>query len=119
MVAREYRTGQSLRLWENELRSRREPPFSIGSDSLFVAYFAPAELSCFLALGWPLPRRIFDLYLEFRNVTNGLSLPHGAGLLGAMHWHGLDAPSALWNHPPVRGRPVRACACGWAADLAW
>lgn len=91
MVAQEYRAGQTLRLWEDELRSRREPPFSIGSDSLFVAYFVPAELSCFLALGWPLPRRILDLFVEFRNRTNGLSPPHGAGLLGAMAWHGLDA----------------------------
>jgi hypothetical protein len=91
MVAREYRTGRTVRLWETELRSRREPPFSIGPDSLFVAYYAPAELSCFLALGWPLPRRILDLFVEFRNRTNGLALPHGAGLLGAMAWHGLDA----------------------------
>ena len=83
--------ASTLRLWEDELRSRREPPFPIGSDSLFVAYFAPAELSCFLALDWPLPRRILDLFVEFRNRTNGLALPHGAGLLGAMAWHGLDA----------------------------
>lgn len=34
MVAQEYRTGQTLRLWEDELRSRREPPFPTGSDSL-------------------------------------------------------------------------------------
>src|SRR5208337_470788 len=91
MVAQEYRTGRILRLWEDELRSRREPPFPIGSDSLFVAYFAPAEFSCFLALGWPLPRRILDLFVEFRNRTNGLAPPHGAGLLGAMAWHGLDS----------------------------
>ncbi len=91
MVAREYRTGHTLRLWEDELKSRRMPPFPIGSDSLFVAYFAPAELSCFLALDWPLPRRILDLFVEFKNRTNGLALPHGAGLLGAMAWHGLDA----------------------------
>jgi hypothetical protein len=91
MVAREHRTGRILRLWEDELRSRRESPIPIGSDSLFVAYYAPAELGCFLALGWPLPRRILDLFVEFRCRTNGLALPHGAGLLGAMAWHRLDA----------------------------
>jgi hypothetical protein len=91
MVAQEYRTGQLMRLWEDELRSRRESPFPTGPDCLFVAYFAPAELSCFLALGWPLPERILDLFIEFRNRTNGLSLPHGASLLGAMAWHGLDS----------------------------
>ena len=51
---------------------------------LFVAYYAPAELSCFLALGWPLPARILDLYIEFRAETNGLALPIGRGLLGAL-----------------------------------
>src|SRR5262249_29212458 len=69
----------------------REPPIPLGLDSLFVSYFAPAELGCFLALNWPLPRRILDLFVEFRNRTNGLALPHGAGLLGAMAWHHLDA----------------------------
>ena len=38
---------------------------------LFVAYFASAEASCFLQLGWPLPCRWLDLYAEFRTVTNG------------------------------------------------
>ena len=46
-----------------------------------------AELGCFLALGWPLPARVLDLYVEFRVETNGLSLPCGRGLLGALQWH--------------------------------
>ena len=44
------------------------PPYPIGPDVLFVAYFASAELGCHLALGWPLPARVLDLYAEFRNV---------------------------------------------------
>jgi hypothetical protein len=56
---------------------------------LFVAYYAPAEWSCFLALGWPLPVRILDLYIEFRAKTNGLALPVGRGLLGALSYHGI------------------------------
>jgi hypothetical protein len=91
MVAQEFRTGQTVRLWEDELRGRREPPFPTGPESLFVAFVASAELGCFLALGWPLPCRILDLYVEFRNRTNGTKPPHGAGLLGAMAWHGLNA----------------------------
>ena len=31
-----------------------------------------AELGCHLALGWPMPARILDLFTEFRNQTNGL-----------------------------------------------
>ena len=53
-------------------RARPEPPFPIDDDTLFVAYFASAELGCFLELGWPLPTRILDLYTEFRNATNGI-----------------------------------------------
>jgi hypothetical protein len=59
-----------------------------------VAYLASAELGCHLVLGWPLPVRVLDLYVEFRNWTNGLSLPHGAGLLGALAWFGLDSIGA-------------------------
>ena len=58
---------------------------------LFVAFYAPAELSCFLALGWPLPARIVDLYTEFRAETNGLPLPIGRGLLGALSHHGISS----------------------------
>ena len=68
---------------------------------LFIAYYAPAEWSCFLALGWPLPARIIDLFAEFRAKTNGLPLPVGRGLLGALNYHGI---SAL--------RPSKRRACG-------
>jgi hypothetical protein len=95
LVARELRSGRTVRLWQNELRARRMPPYPTGPDVLFVAYLASAELSCHLALGWPLPARILDLYAEFRNMTNGLYLPHGAGLLGALLYFGLDAMDAV------------------------
>ncbi len=45
-------------------------------------------------LGWPLPARVLDLYVEFRNRANGLSPPNGFGLLGALTYHGLDAMDA-------------------------
>src|SRR5215475_3588462 len=72
LVAREFRSGRTLRLWQDDLRGRRTPPYPIGPDSLFVAYLASAELSCHLTLNWPLPARILDLYVEFRNQANGL-----------------------------------------------
>ena len=55
MVAREMRSGRLIRLWRDELMSLRRPPFDCGPESLFVAYFASAELGCFLALGWLMP----------------------------------------------------------------
>lgn len=87
MVATEMITGRTLRLWQDQLGA--EPPFRTDSEALFVAYFAPAELSCFLVLGWPLPARILDLYIEFRAKTNGLTLPLGRGLLSALSRHGI------------------------------
>src|SRR5262249_48218614 len=70
------------------------PPYAIGPDVLFVAYFASAELNCYRVLGWPMPARILDLYVEFRNLTNGLHKPAGAGLLGALVYFGLDPMDA-------------------------
>ena len=87
MVAIELRTCRVLRIWRDELHKLEAPPFPCGPDSLFVAYFASAELGCFLALGWPMPARILDLYAEFRAITNGLPLPSGRGLLGALVYY--------------------------------
>jgi DNA polymerase family A len=88
LCARELRSGRELRLFQNELGST--PPYSIGAGSLFVAYYASAEFGCHLALGWPLPERILDLFTEFRCGTNGLDLPAGRGLVGALVAFGLD-----------------------------
>jgi hypothetical protein len=85
MVARELGSGRLLRLWQDELPAR--PPFAAGEDTLVVAYYASAEIGCFLALGWPIPPRILDLYAEFRAETNGLPLAEGRGLLGALTHH--------------------------------
>jgi hypothetical protein len=41
-------------------------------------------------LGWPKPTNILDLFTEFRDRTNGLELPAGAGLIGALAYFGLD-----------------------------
>jgi hypothetical protein len=69
-------------------------PTQTGAHVLFVAYFASAELGCYLALGWPTPERILDLFCEFRARTNGLNTPTGNGLLGALTYFGLDAMGA-------------------------
>ena len=92
-VARELRTGELSRLWlADDLPER--PPYSTESDSLFVAYYASAELGCHLALDWPIPARILDLCAEFRCRTSGLFVPCGRGLLGALSFFGLDGLAA-------------------------
>jgi DNA polymerase I len=70
------------------------PPYSIGPEALLVSYFASAELGCHLALGWPMPERILDLFAEFRVQANGLAVPAGNNLLGAMAAYGLDSMGA-------------------------
>ncbi len=90
LVAREFRSGRTLRLWADELRRLTVPPFSVDASTLFVAFYASAEFGCFLALNWPMPVRILDLFAEFRRATNGKPLPCGNSLLGALTWFGLD-----------------------------
>jgi DNA polymerase I len=89
MVARDLRGGQTWKLWRDEVGPI--PPFPIGPDALFVAFYASAELGCFYALGWPKPANILDLFTEFRDRTNGLQTPAGAGLIGALTYFGLDS----------------------------
>ena len=89
MVVREIFTGEEVRLWRDELLALGRPPFDVGPDSLVVAYAAQAEIGCFFTLGWPLPCNILDLFAEHRCSTNGLILPCGNGLLGALACHGL------------------------------
>lgn len=90
MVAKELRSGRTIRLWANQLSKLGAPPFGLGADVLLVAYFASAEMNCFLALGWPLPCCLLDLYVEFRNMTNGRQTVAGNSLLDAMMCFGLD-----------------------------
>jgi DNA polymerase I len=89
MVAHEIYTQRERRLWREDLLQLKGPPFNIGPDALFVAYYASAELSCFLELGWPLPENVLDLYVEHRVDTNGDKTPCGDGLVGALAMRGL------------------------------
>ncbi|MCA1365813.1 hypothetical protein I6F15_00090 [Bradyrhizobium sp. BRP14] len=88
LCAREMLSGRSLRLWADELGVC---PFETGADCLFVGFYVSAELGCFKALGWPTPKRIVDLYAEYRLIANGRHLPGGSGLLGAMLNFGLES----------------------------
>jgi hypothetical protein len=90
VCARELRSGRLVRLWLGD-GAPASPPYPTGSDVLFVAYYASAELGCHLTLDWPMPERDLDLFVEFRNATNGRPVPCGNGLLGALAYFGLDA----------------------------
>jgi hypothetical protein len=88
LVWRGLRSGIVERLWLDEVKGRIDPPFPCGPNVAICAYYASAELGCFLALDWPFPRFVIDLYPEFRVRTNGLHLPHKRGLYGAMRYFG-------------------------------
>lgn len=86
LVAKCLLTETGIRLWGGELA---RCPFTCSDDELFVAYYASAEASCFDVLGWRRPRRMLDLFAEFRRLTNGGGNAHGNGLIGALLHFGL------------------------------
>jgi DNA polymerase family A len=74
MYAYEQHTGTAIKLRRDKLLTLRQAPFDTGPRSLVVAYAANAELSCFLALGWPPPCCVVDLYVETIAAINGLEI---------------------------------------------
>jgi DNA polymerase I len=64
---------RTIRLWRGEFGAAA--PFDIGPDTLFVAYSAWAEMTCFMTLGWPFPRHVFDQHTAYLAASN-LLLPY-------------------------------------------
>jgi hypothetical protein len=95
LVGRELHSGQVVRqwLWDDP---DPQPPFPCGPDVLAVSYYALAEWSVYLALGWPLPVRILDLYAEYRWLMSGFKMP-GYGQLDAMDAFGLPCMDDLFK----------------------
>jgi hypothetical protein len=116
LVARELRTGELWRLWLAD-NIPAGPPYGTTPDTVAVAYYASAELGCHLALGWPLPTRVLDLYAEFRCITSGLPTPCGHGLLGALAYFGLDGLAAA-EKQEMRELAMRGGAYTQAERLA-
>jgi hypothetical protein len=72
-VFRELHSSREMRFWRDELLRMRGPPFDVEKD-VFVAFYASAEIGCFLELGWQPPRHVVDLYVEHRCLTNGMQI---------------------------------------------
>lgn len=94
LVVRDYLTGNVSRYWRDQLLQMSEAPYPCGDDALSVAFFASAEMDCFLSLRWALPTNVLDLYCEFRKKTNGLVPRHGNGLIGALLYFDFPAPDS-------------------------
>jgi DNA polymerase I len=71
MHAYERHTGTEIAMRREQLLACRRAPFDTGTDSVMMAYAANAELSCFLAGTWPLPRNVIDVYVETIAGING------------------------------------------------
>jgi DNA polymerase-1 len=64
---------RTVRRWRGEFGA--VPPFDTGPDTLFVAYSAWAEMTCFKVLGWKFPVNIFDQHTAYLAASNIL-LPY-------------------------------------------
>ncbi len=109
VVALELKTGRLVRGPVSEFQ---EAPYGVGKDDLVVAFYASAEISCHLALGWAVPARILDLYCEFRQLTNHGSTREPASLLHALAHFRLDSIGASEKEGmralAIRGGPFTA-----------
>lgn len=89
LVAYELKSGRKVRLWADQFGPF--PPYSVEPNSLVVTYYGSAEIVSHLALGWPTPRNLLDLFTEFRRHTNGIRPVGGSGELAALNYFGLPA----------------------------
>jgi hypothetical protein len=48
-------------------------PFEMAADELFIFCAADADVNVFITLGWPIPRNVIDVLVEFRRIHNGLA----------------------------------------------
>jgi DNA polymerase I len=71
MVVQNVHTGEISRVWRDELRNMKTPPFETEEDIVILTYFAPAEIQSMLALDWSTNVSVIDLFAEFRCETNG------------------------------------------------
>lgn len=63
-------TGQTIKQFY-EVESPYPPcPVDLGKSTLFIAFAAQAELMTFIQLGWGMPQRILDLFIEWRHLNN-------------------------------------------------
>jgi hypothetical protein len=63
---------RTISMWREQLLITKDPPFDIGPYTLFGAYSAWAEMTCFMVRGWPFPKHIFDLHTAYLAISNML-----------------------------------------------
>lgn len=91
LVAKEIGATREYRLWLND-GNYDLPQELFNEKSVWVVYYATAELHALLALSSTFPKEIIDLYAEVRVLTNGL-LPQ-ASLINACKHFNIQATEA-------------------------
>lgn len=124
IVAHELKSGRRHKLFFDDVPAIYDNPLPAGSDVLYVAYAAQAEWSAFLALGWPLPEHVLDLFAEFRCITNGRTKadhsPVDTSMIAALIHFGLDSITVVEKESMrdliLRGHPYSAAERQWILD---
>ena len=96
VVAHLLKAGQTVRVWQDQFGP--VAPYPTGPETLFVSFNVVAEIGCHLALGWPVPARVLDLYTEYLARINSFrekgTDPPEAKLISALASFGLDSIGA-------------------------
>lgn len=87
MVAYEVHKKKWIQL---ALNKGTKCPLNLDHKTLYVAFYASAEIGCHLSLDWPIPINVLDLYTEFRCLTNGKPVK-GRSLVDALVYFGLSS----------------------------
>src|SRR5215472_17182491 len=98
----ELRSGRLIQEWLDG--ADVSPPFPLDDSTLFVAFVAGAEVATIRVLGWPLPARIFDLFQEFRIVSNTGQKSDPRGLESACAYYGI----ATYDHDAKKDMQTEA-----------
>lgn len=93
MVAKSLKDGVTVKKFISDIRN--DDLFFLNKNSLYVCFYAIAEISCHLKLGWQLPFHLIDLYTEFRTHTNGKIITCSNSLIGALSYFNLNGIDSL------------------------
>jgi hypothetical protein len=107
MVSHDLITGKILRVWLHQDGSAgvtRSCPISVDYDTLYLTFSAGAEVSCHIALGWPIPERVVDTMAEFRVITNGLPGVGKSNILTACKLFGVETSTTEEYKKMMRDR---------------
>ncbi len=84
----EANSNKTIKIWLDGVENPTVPINFKDTSITYVAYYAVAEMSCHLVLGWEIPENIIDLYCEWRTLTND-GMKQANGLLNACQHFGI------------------------------